>query len=93
MRARLQLQDMELTAVHSGSGVFRVHRAGCYDIAKDAAQGHGARDIEADSREAVIRLLWAEVLGDKSRPGAFQACAGRTDFIGCTWGLPATSPA
>jgi hypothetical protein len=80
---------MELTAVRTGSGVFRVHRAGCYDIAKDAAQGHGATDIEADSREAVIRLLWADVLGDGSIPGAFQACAGRTDFIGCTWGLPA----
>jgi hypothetical protein len=81
---------MELTAVRTGSGVFRVHRAGCDDIAKDAARGGAsARDIDADSREAVIRLLWAEVLGDSSAPGAFQACAGRTDFIGCTWGLPA----
>jgi hypothetical protein len=81
---------MELTAVRTGSGVFRVHRAGCDDIAKDAAQGGGgARDIDADSRAAVVRLLWADVLGDKSAPGAFQACAGRTDFIGCTWGLPA----
>jgi len=81
---------MELTAVRTGSGVFRVHRAGCDDVAKDAAQGRGgARDIDADSREAVIRLLWADVLGDHSGPGAFQACAAKTDFIGCTWGLPA----
>ena len=32
---------MELTAVRTGSGVFRVHRAGCYEIAGDAAQGRG----------------------------------------------------
>ena len=85
---------MELTAVRAGSGVFRVHRAGCDDIAKDAAQGGGAaRDIDADSREAVIWLLWADVLGEGNAPGAFQACAGRTDFIGCTWGLPAAREA
>jgi len=85
---------MELTAVRTGSGIFRVHRAGCDDIAKDVAQGRGgARNIEADSREAVIRLLWADVLGGGGAPGAFHSCAGRTDFIGCTWGLPATSQA
>ncbi|MGD0373115.1 MAG: hypothetical protein ABSB01_00815 [Streptosporangiaceae bacterium] len=85
---------MELTAVRTGSGIFRVHRAGCDDIAKDAAQARGsARDLDAESREAVIRLLWADVLGDGGAPGAFQSCAGRTDFIGCTWGLPATSQA
>jgi hypothetical protein len=84
---------MELTAVRTGSGVFRVHRAGCDDIAKDVAQGRGAAtNIEADSREAVIRMLWADVIGGGS-PGAFRSCAGRTDFIGCTWGLPATSQA
>ena len=68
---------MELTAVRTGSGVFRVHRAGCDDIAKDAAQARGpARDIDADSREAVIRLLWTDVARGLQRPGRLPGLRG-----------------
>jgi hypothetical protein len=75
------------------SGQFRVHRAGCQDISKEARRSDSSGyPEEYASKAAVIRALWADIIAEDpdtyGTPDGIASLEAETRFCGCTKGLP-----
>jgi hypothetical protein len=55
---------MDLEAVYTRQGTFRVHKAGCRDVARDQQGNPGSytERVSAPSRQRAVLALWADVL-------------------------------